>query len=1314
MALYGTVASAVSDYYSVPYDIIAGAVATYYAFIIAGVVLGGLLCWLVDYYSEPQLGPVEQAVLVKPSDEPLRIDGTSIVLCPVTATYKKQVRGKRVVDHDNKSSWHFDLEDVSPGEQERIESIIADSRNLSPISTSELPDFAVFIGVEDAHTGAITAVGAGWREGKYLFTARHVTDTPGYTAFGRSLVIFRGPMSPKVNIGHVDTTKRYILGPSLWTAKCHHTGFDIQALYVPDVCWTRAGVKSASAYNYSAKHSEAITVYGIPYRSGTPQVGYGHMAKTEGIEEDTGLFGHTANTLPGFSGSPVVANLYGRKVIMGCHVSGAKTPTDKHNYAVSAWSIYALRRKAGLATSVGDFSLNRFPYVPTIESVKRRRLESAQGGSSQGKWDALDWPDDEQANWGAQQAEKEAMNEYMRDLARDMTMGDEDEGAAAERTDRDRRLKRKFAKGNKIETPKAVPESKVAPTPRRSIYSMFCGTRAVVEPSMETDAPFESEREKMTGFCQRLKTAVVNSGGSYNDHVVMALLSAFWGREFTSTEISTVVRISSTEADSVCRALSDIGTITRSRSGRGYTIGAHQLGGIYRSWRSPTSRPSYGDFHAFSVCMFGKDTVPSYTPAVSAPAKPAVKATSQGERRAVPPTAVSESVVSPTPAEVAAALDVKEPLPALTTMFPATPAPGLEVKPAPKRRAKFSPSVESIPENAKAGKRKKVVLTGLRLDSIPVASAAAKSDPDRFMPLLAKKRYWSNYVGETPPDSLPARKGCSPDEVAYNMARWMREDTPKSAAAGLDALTNVGVDAVMALPGMAEFKMYLAAGGIERLSGTHPTMNDRDGKVAAKCYGTSRNIHVAPPKTIKHMSPEFVAAAMKCGFDFSNGGGTKFAMPPTGTDALRESLQGQLGKQTADRGWTHFWDLPDFDERYTRGLDDMPRSRAALFDFKERFNTVVDGFDGSKSAGWSANYLAGTKAVWKEAGRDRLYYLAKCRIALRFACEAELPTMSPERMVELGLKDPAIGTIKYEAHSASKQASKRWRIIWVASMLDSTVQGICHTRQNKANIASYQSGRQDRVLVGLGHHDEGIERLGDVLTRIGLFNGLIWDEDAEGWDLSVCRDGLVSNGSVRCMLLDDAQASPEINETTCHMLMHEAFCNTSHVLCIGKSLWELQIQGMTSSGAMSTGDQNSDVRQRQAILAGAAIAAALGDDLVGAGDMCPVRIAKCGTLTKEMTTSDKDGPINITSHRFVRGPDGRWSATFNKFGKLMAHVDLRRPPGLPPKDDVIRGVMTVLRHTPGAEKMARAIFKELGWNYTLVGGGDPELFDDLF
>jgi hypothetical protein len=51
---------------------------------------------------------------------------------------------------------------------------------------------------------------------------------------------------------------------------------------------------------------------------------------------------------------------------------------------------------------------------------------------------------------------------------------------------------------------------------------------------------------------------------------------------------------------------------------------------------------------------------------------------------------------------------------------------------------------------------------------------------------------------------------------------------------------------------------------------------------------------------------------------------------------------------------------------------------------------------------------------------------------------------------------------------------------------------------------------------------------------------------------------------------------------------------------------------------------------------------------------------------------------------------------------------------LPPKDDVIRGVMTVLRHTPDAEKTARAIFKELGWNHTLVGCGDPELFDDLF
>jgi hypothetical protein len=80
----------------------------------------------------------------------------------------------------------------------------------------------------------------------------------------------------------------------------------------------------------------------------------------------------------------------------------------------------------------------------------------------------------------------------------------------------------------------------------------------------------------------------------------------------------------------------------------------------------------------------------------------------------------------------------------------------------------------------------------------------------------------------------------------------------------------------------------------------------------------------------------------------------------------------------------------------------------------------------------------------------------------------------------------------------------------------------------------------------------------------------------------------------------------------------------------------------------------------------------------------------------------------------VRRPDGRWTATFNNLDKLMAHVDLRRAPGLPPKDDVIRGVMTVLRHTPDAEKTARAIFKELGWNHTLVGCGDPELFDDLF
>jgi hypothetical protein len=126
--------------------------------------------------------------------------------------------------------------------------------------------------------------------------------------------------------------------------------------------------------------------------------------------------------------------------------------------------------------------------------------------------------------------------------------------------------------------------------------------------------------------------------------------------------------------------------------------------------------------------------------------------------------------------------------------------------------------------------------------------------------------------------------------------------------------------------------------------------------------------------------------------------------------------------------------------------------------------------------------------------------------------------MTPKQMVDAGLQDPRVPFIKGEPHGKNKQESKRWRLIWVCSVVDILAAGITHRRQDKADINSYQEGFSGYHCVGMGHHDDGIEALGNVLDRIGSTTGKLTSSDVKGWDFGVRRQWLLYDGLRRIRL----------------------------------------------------------------------------------------------------------------------------------------------------------------------------------------------------
>jgi len=1134
------------------------------------------------------------------------------------------------------------------------ESLLAVSPDPMVIELHSLPSFVGFLGVE-LSPGCVTVVGTGWREGKYFFTARHVLFKPGYVGHGQDLWLFRDPNGKRRRIPLL-TRIVHVLEEGL--DEYSNTGDDLCAIEVPDMTiFSDVGLSAAKRGSYSTSGRGVVTTYGIS--AGRIMACRGAIASDTLCEESRGVVGHTCGTFNTVSGSPGIQVNNGRSCIVFGHICwNGRSGSDARNFGVSCHAILALRAKLEL-DGIMDQLLQ-------VLYGNRPRDESSEEGRRQAPWARL----------------KKTKAEHRASTAVEKS---KDTDVAAHHK---AKLEAKFAGGEthaEIQLGRAV-----TLTPGMGAFRSKTGTNWAdtedEDESQKSTPAFVASRAALQLCRAKFRPRAGASGllsDTFSSPLIEILLRAFPSVQFGVRELGNTLCLSKSQVQQELKFLEDCWKISLGRHGWFWSASPSDAG-------DSGEEAEFQTYEGFSASLLAYRLCSDFAP------WPEVGLVGEGSPPVLPLVA---SFVEP---------------PGLLA-----PQDGLSTAQA-LHGTSFAD--ESISRSSPFFQFTRYVNQSVLLPPVPSTGWDCKffdcslpltfgpsACPAHLDPVGNKMKFWKDSKnGPTPPDRFTPVRGTA-YKLDEALARWMLY----SDVEALSCLADVGSELLFAHPTSNLFKEYQNAGNLE--FGRDETFAvDADDKVAARFVGSCSNITYNKPTREQHMDPVYLDVCDSLGFPMRDEkGDSKFVLPPTGVGAILDSLKGQLRNQRTDRSWKHFQDAPDFAETYMSGLSELPNCAPALADFDIAFDNIVNSFDGSKSSGYSSKFLPGTKGAWFEPGkRDILKYLVKFRMALRMACASTLGTLEPSAAVLAGVIDPRCVFIKSEAHGSNKIADKRWRLIWVPSIVDSVVQGVLHISQNKKSIRSYQEGCQNRVLAGLGHHDEGIARIGQVLDWLSDGNlANMNDEDASGWDLSVSRDAIMYDGCRRNLLMTGGTPSA-VNVTREQMIL-ESLCNGLHVIAVGKHLISVDIYGMTMSGIISTTEQNCNIREKQAQLCGAIRASALGDDLGYAGVVDPEKARLCGVIIKKTSPCGPRGPFSLTSHTFTKVGD-RWHAVFENFPKLLAHIDLRRPASKPPSEDVLRGARFVCRASNDQLDFLDRLCRAMGWQFAHEGLVDPSLLDELF
>jgi len=547
------------------------------------------------------------------------------------------------------------------------------------------------------------------------------------------------------------------------------------------------------------------------------------------------------------------------------------------------------------------------------------------------------------------------------------------------------------------------------------------------------------------------------------------------------------------------------------------------------------------------------------------------------------------------------------------------------------------------------------------------------------------ERYWKRNNRDTPPavNRAPDQRDATPEEAKQCLVDLFGTRTSRA----LNNATGYTYSSLRYSQSFLPFCQYLDAcladTSTDATTFKAKVIPDANGNEFFKKFGSvlkgggKPGGKSAKPLAVAPTHPDIIRA-FRLKYNYT----AVFTMPPSGQSDILDSMTAQA--KEVSPGYVDFDPatldvVEDIIEAYPRGGETL------LEKGMPGVTTFLDNLQ-DKSSGWSKRWVNLTKKelVLKHGGA--LGVIAMCRILLRASVLHLLPTMSPAEMYILGLADPKQIVVKDEPHPERKSKSLKWRLIWVASTVDSVCQGLVHHTQNKCEIEAYQSGRFSLSAIGLGHDDHGVELFCNYLFH-HHGDGPISSSDASAWDLSVNRDVLVADTKVRIALSTGAADIA---------LWSECWCNSAHILWNGTELFECCSYGLTASGVPSTSPQNSRARSFLCLLAGGTDPMSVGDDLTHGGTMDKDVLLRAGVRTKlgSETVSNLDGGVDSTSHLYLRRADGTFIAMYENFEKMLANLENKRSLDC----QIVGACAGVVRNTMVVDRLFADLCKELGYS----------------
>jgi len=211
----------------------------------------------------------------------------------------------------------------------------------------------------------------------------------------------------------------------------------------------------------------------------------------------------------------------------------------------------------------------------------------------------------------------------------------------------------------------------------------------------------------------------------------------------------------------------------------------------------------------------------------------------------------------------------------------------------------------------------------------------------------------------------------------------------------------------------------------------------------------------------------------------------------------------------------------------------------------------------------------------------------------------EVFSLGPSEPVRAGVCDPIKVFIKDEPHKLSKITSGKLRIISGCSLVDQIKTRLLCKRQNKSEIANWESTPSKP---GLGLHDDGLLIIEQV-AREFFKHGKVAETDVSGWDWSV-KDWELSMDAEARRRLAGARKGGLFD----FLLRVHAHCVANSVFVTPDGcMFEQTIPGKQLSGDYNTSSTNSRMRVMASMLArvwsgrdplvdGRVCVAAMGDD----------------------------------------------------------------------------------------------------------------------